>query len=86
MITNPKIKKIDSSISKLKVQMSELTARIKELEKRKTKLEDEEIVARFRRERMSEDDYGALKQEPFSPASIIKNNDEEREFSDADKN
>ena len=83
-ISNPKIEKVNSSIRKVKAQMTELSAKLRDLERRKTKLEDEEIVARFRREKTNEYGYHALKNAKFSPASIIIN-DNERNTSDADK-
>ena len=59
---NPKISKISTAIIKVKEQIAGYQAKLKELEKQKTKLEDEEIVAMFRREKLNEDEFAELLQ------------------------
>jgi DNA-binding transcriptional regulator YiaG len=62
MVMNPKIIKVISAIEKVKEQIAELQARLKDLEKQKTALENDEIVAMFRREKLNEDEFAALLQ------------------------
>jgi DNA-binding transcriptional regulator YiaG len=62
MVMNPKIIKVISAIEKNKEQIAELQARLKDLEKQKTALENDEIVAMFRREKLNEDEFAALLQ------------------------
>ena len=62
MILNPKIIKVNTAIDKTKEQMAELQAKLRDLEKQKTQLENDEIVAMFRREQLNEDEFSALLQ------------------------
>ena len=52
----PKIMKTISGIAKTKDKIAELQARLKELEQQKIFLENEEIIALCRKEKLSEDD------------------------------
>jgi len=61
-MTNPKIKKITTSIEKIHVQIAEYQSKLRHLEKQKTQLENEEVIAMFRRERLNEDEFAALLQ------------------------
>lgn len=54
---NPKIKKVTEEIEKTKVKIAEQQARLRELERQKTELENAEIVAIFRKEKMTEDEF-----------------------------
>ena len=62
MVINPKIIKVTSAIEKVKEQIAELQAKLKDLEKQKTQLENDEIVAMFRREKLNEDEFAAILQ------------------------
>ena len=62
MILNPKIIKVNTAIEKTKEQIAEHQAKLRDLEKQKTQLENDEIVAMFRRERLNEDEFAALLQ------------------------
>ena len=63
-MANPKIEKVNADIAKLKEKMAAFAAdsakKLRELEQKKTALENEEIVALFRREKLSEDEFAAL--------------------------
>jgi septal ring factor EnvC (AmiA/AmiB activator) len=69
-ITNTKIEKQRAEIDKTKAKISEFTAKLREQEKELRKLEDLEIVAQFRKERMSDENLGALRtnKAPSPPA------------------
>lgn len=54
---NPKIKRVMEEIEKTKVKLAEQQARLRELERQKTELENAEIVAIFRKEKMTEDEF-----------------------------
>ena len=62
MVLNPKIIKVNSAMEKTKEQIAELQTRLKDLEKQKIQLENDEIIAMFRREKLNEDDFAALLQ------------------------
>lgn len=73
-MNNPKMKKVNIAIEKLamqmadyqakvKEQMSEFNAKMRELEKQKTLLENEEIIAMFRREKLNEETFAEIIQE-----------------------
>ena len=62
MVMNTKIIKVTCAIDKVKEQISELQVKLKDLEKQKTQLENDEIVAMFRREKLNEDEFAALLQ------------------------
>ncbi|MCL2588067.1 MAG: DUF4315 family protein [Oscillospiraceae bacterium] len=57
---NPKIERVNREIDKTKDKIAAQQARLRDLEKQKTHLENEEIVALFRREKLSEDEFSAL--------------------------
>ena len=59
---NPKIEKVTIAIEKIKGQIVDFQSKLKELEKQKYQLENEEIVAMFRREKLNEDEFAALLQ------------------------
>lgn len=62
MVMNPKIIKVTAAIDKTKEQIAELQVKLKDLEKQKILLENDEIVAMFRREKLNEDEFAALLQ------------------------
>ena len=75
-MTNPKIEKINNAIEKTRAKLSTYSTRLRELEKQKTILEDAEIIARFRNERLTEDDLNTLiKQKSGHTASQPDAND-----------
>ena len=64
---NPKIEKIkieiertENRIAGLSAKITELTGKLKEYKQMKTDLENEEIIALFRRENLTEDEFAAL--------------------------
>jgi len=59
---NPKIEKVNIAIEKAKAQIVEYQSKLRDLEKQKIQLENEEIVAMFRREKLNEDEFAALLQ------------------------
>ena len=60
MITNPKIEKQKTTIEKTKAKIAEFTAILREQEKQLRNYEDLEIVAQFRKERMSDENLEIL--------------------------
>ena len=59
-ITNQKIEKQRAEIDKTKAKIAEFTAKLREQEKELRKQEDLEIVAQFRKERMSDENLDIL--------------------------
>ena len=64
---NPRIEKASADIARTKAKIAEytakateLTAKLRELEKQKINIENEEIIALFRREKLNEDEFAAL--------------------------
>jgi len=57
---NPKLKRTIADIAKSKAKIAAEQARLRNLERQKTDQENEEIVALFRREKLSEDEFTAL--------------------------
>jgi len=54
---NPKLLKVKEEITKTKEKIADMQARLRELERQKTELENAEIVAIFRKEKMTEDEF-----------------------------
>ncbi len=59
-MTNPKIEKVNKAIDKEKKAIAERTANLRELERQRTELENAEIVAMFRREKLTDSDFAEL--------------------------
>jgi len=59
-MTNPKIEKVKANIAKTKATIENYQAKLRELEKLKIQLENDEVVALFRREKFNEDEFAAL--------------------------
>lgn len=57
---NSKIQKVTTDAEKIKAKITELQARLRELEQQRTELENAEIVAIFRKEKLTEDDFAAF--------------------------
>ena len=57
---NTKMERVIRDIDKTKEKIVEQQAKLRDLEKQKIRLENEEIVALFRREKLSEDEFAAL--------------------------
>jgi hypothetical protein len=77
-MTNPKIEKVNTDIAKAKTKIAEYTARLRSLERHKTSLENEEIIAIYRREKFNDDEFSALlrsqrKSDSAAPDSIEPN-------------
>ena len=60
MITNPKIERKKKDITKTEAKFAEVKAKLREQRHELIALENEEIVAMFRREVITEDDFSAL--------------------------
>jgi Tfp pilus assembly major pilin PilA len=60
MITNPKIERKKADITRTEMKMSEIKAKLREQKSDLVNLENEEIVAMFRKEVITEDDFAAL--------------------------
>ena len=60
-ITNPKIEKQRAEIGKTKAKIAEIQAKLREQEKQLRNLEDLEIVAQFRSERMNDEHLDTLR-------------------------
>jgi len=59
-MTNPKIEKVATAIAKTKSIITDNQNKLRELERQKIKLENDEVVALFRREKLNEDEFAAL--------------------------
>ena len=60
MITNPKIERKKADIARTEVKLGEVKARLREQKQELVKLENDEIVAMFRSELLTEDGFAAL--------------------------
>ena len=75
---NVDVKKIDVEISKTKAKMAELKTKLRDLERQKAYAEDMRIVALFRNENCSEDEFSAflhsqrIKEDSAAPAAHEK--------------
>lgn len=54
---NPKLLKVMEEITKTKDKIADFQTKLRELERQKTELENAEIVAIFRKEKMTEDEF-----------------------------
>jgi hypothetical protein len=59
-MNKPKIENVNAAIAKTKEKIAEYTVKLRELERQRTILEDAAIVAMFRRENMTDNDFAAL--------------------------
>ena len=59
-MTNPKIEKLTEAINKTKALIAESQTKLREMEQQKTELENLEIIALYRRENLSQDEFTAL--------------------------
>jgi hypothetical protein len=60
MITNPKIERKKTDIARTETKLAEVRAKLREQKHELIKLENDEIVAMFRNEVITEDDFSAL--------------------------
>ena len=60
MITNPKIERKKKDIARTEVKLTEVKGRLREQKQEFVKLENDEIVAMFRSELITEEGYAAL--------------------------
>ena len=60
MITNPKIERKKTDITKTEAKLAEVKGKLREQKQELIKLENDEIVAMFRNEILTEDDFAAL--------------------------
>jgi hypothetical protein len=60
MITNPKIERKKADIARTETRLAEVRARLRQQKDELIKLEDDEIVALFRNEIITEDDFASL--------------------------
>ena len=81
-ITNPRIEKQRAEIGKTKAKIAEIQAKLREQEKQLRNLEDLEIVAQFRSERMNDEHLETLRSpEPLAGTTVsaeITNKEEPR--------
>ena len=82
-MTNPKIKKVVANIARIKATIANYQDKLKELEKQKIQLENDEIVALFRREKLNEDEFASLLQSGRGNCKTTAGTDG-REESDSD--
>ena len=75
---NPKIEKVSAEIAKVKGKIAEYQAKLRDLEKQKTALENEEIVALFRREKLTEDELYNLLQSQKNKGSAVSSTIEKK--------
>ena len=59
-MTNPKIKRKKSDIAKTEAQLAELKNKLREQKQELINLENEEVIALFRRENFNEDEFFTL--------------------------
>ena len=59
-MANSKINKVNTEIVRTKEKITDYTKKLRDLEQKKISLENEEIVALFRREKLNEDEFAAL--------------------------
>jgi hypothetical protein len=84
-VTNPKIEKVKEQIAKTKEIIADYQAKLRELEKQKIDLENLAVIAMFRKEKLDEDEFGALlhsmkkeapetepQSEPMTAAALVK--------------
>jgi len=79
-LTNPKIERKKSEIAKTETRLEDLRNKLRVQKQDLTALENEEIIALFRRERFNEDDLTALvksKQQAAPPIAAAEKEDEE---------
>ena len=69
---NPKITKLKNEISNTKKKIADLTAKLREMERKITILENEEIVAAFRSEKISDMELSKLMLSIRNKGSDIK--------------
>ena len=60
MITNPKIERKKTDITRTEAKLIKIKGRLREQKQDLLKLENDEIVAMFRKEILTEDDFSAL--------------------------
>ena len=80
-ITNPKIEKAKVEIAKTKAKIAEIQTKLRGQERHLKDLEDLEIVARFRKEIFSDNDYAAI-DELHSNTPVKQKNEHEEDLSD----
>ena len=68
---NTRIEKVCNEIAKTKARVSEYQVKLRDLEKQKIALENEEIVALFRREKLTEDELYELLQSQKNKGSVV---------------
>ena len=71
-MNNPKIVKLKSEIGSTKKKIADLNSKLREMERKMTILENEEIVAAFRSEKISDAELTALMQSIRNKAPVKK--------------
>jgi len=82
MITNPKIERKKADIKRTETKLVDVRTRLRQQKEELTKLEDDEIVAMFRSEVITEDDFSALlrsRRESAEESEESDNSPEKRE-------
>ena len=76
---NPRIAKISADIERTRTRIASLQIKQRDLEQLKTALENAEIVAMFRRENITEDEFSALIQARQGSQQVKEQNDQTEE-------
>jgi len=84
-ITNAKIEKAKADITKTKAKITEIQAKLRGQERHLKSLEDLEIVAQFRKEKFSDDNYAAIGK-PLDAETRANQNNKEELFDDTAQN
>ena len=71
MVTNPKIERKKKDISRTEANLAEVKAKLREQKLELIKLENDEIVAMFRNEVITEDDFRVLRRSRQEAANAI---------------
>ena len=79
MLTNPKIERKKTEIARTEAKIAEIKAKLREQKQELTALEDEEIVAQYRKEILTEDALPLLRQQRGNHNSAVEQAREEKE-------
>lgn len=92
-MTNPKLEKVKADIEKVKARIADYQGKLRDLERRKTELENEDIVALVRREKITDAELDALlrtirkvEHTTVAPAEVKASAENEEDRDDYSKN
>jgi len=80
MVTNPKIERKKSDIARTEANLAGVKAKLREQKLELIKLENDEIVAMFRNEVITEDDFRALRRSRQEAANAIEDDSADYTF------